>query len=87
MLARNQVLVDGIGMVAENLSRQADAMGRLHDGETQLIRLQESLQQNLAALAGAGAFEEAVQSLTAAIHLLTTRVGPQVAPRLSQKAA
>jgi len=50
---------------------------RVQEGEKQLIRLQEVLSQNLAALAGAGAFEQAVNSLTAAIHLLTARAGPQ----------
>ena len=33
-----------------------------------------------ASLAGTGAFEQAVQSLTAAIHLLTARVGATPAP-------
>jgi hypothetical protein len=35
-------------------------------------------------LAGAGAFEQAVHSLTAAIHLLTTRAAPG-SPPLSKK--
>ncbi|MBI3412363.1 MAG: MotA/TolQ/ExbB proton channel family protein [Planctomycetes bacterium] len=87
LLARNQALVDGIAMVAETLSRQADALARLQEGESQLARLQESLNQNLAALSGSGAFEEAVQSLTAAIHLLTMRAAPQVAPKLAQRPA
>ena len=52
---------------------QAQVLGRLQEGEKQLIRLQEALNQNLTALAGAGSFEQAVQSLTAAVHLLTAR--------------
>ena len=74
-------------MVAESLSRQADALIRLQEGETQLARLQESLNQNLAALTGSGAFEEAVQSLTAAIHLLTMRAAPQTPAKLAQRPA
>jgi hypothetical protein len=57
-----------------------------------LLHLQAGLQQNLAALAGAGAFEQMLHTLTAAIHLLTARAGalPQTTapPRLqSGKAA
>jgi hypothetical protein len=59
--------------VAERFAAQTDVLARLQEGGTQLVRLQDSLQQNLAALAGAGAFEQAVDSLTAAIHLLSAR--------------
>jgi biopolymer transport protein ExbB/TolQ len=72
---------DGLADIAIRLGAQADALIRLQEGESQLVRLQETLQQNLAAIAGAGAFDEAVQSLTAAIHLLTSRVQPGAAPR------
>jgi hypothetical protein len=61
-------LVNGIAV-------QAQALTRLQDGSKELLRLEELLNRNLAALAGAGAFEQAVHSLTAAIHLLTTRSG------------
>jgi biopolymer transport protein ExbB/TolQ len=60
--------------VAQALASQTEAVARLQDGEKQLIRLQDVLNQNLKALAGAGAFDQAVHSLTAAIHLLTIRV-------------
>jgi hypothetical protein len=59
----------------EVTTAQAHEMARLHEESGQLVRLQEGLRQNLAALAGAGAFEEAVHSLAAAIHLLTARAG------------
>jgi len=62
-----------LARVAEGMTAQAASLTRLQEGEQQLIRLQELLHQNLAALAGAGAFEEAVHNLTAAIHLLTAR--------------
>ncbi|HWG41807.1 MAG TPA: MotA/TolQ/ExbB proton channel family protein [Gemmataceae bacterium] len=67
--------------VGESLAAQVAALGGLQQGEHHLLQLQAGLQQNLAALAGAGTFDQAVHSLTAAIHLLTARAGalPQVA--------
>jgi biopolymer transport protein ExbB/TolQ len=62
--------------VGEGLAAQAAVLGGLQQGEKQLLQLQAILQQNLAALAGAGAFDQAVHSLTAAIHLLTARASP-----------
>jgi hypothetical protein len=64
------------------VAAQTEALARLQEDQQQLVRLEGALQQNLAALTGAGAFEEAVHSLTAAIHLLTARAG---APRLGQR--
>jgi hypothetical protein len=66
----------GLTEVSQRLAQQTAALMQLQQGGAELTRLQEALAQNLNALAGAGAFEEAVQSLTAAIHLLTTRVVP-----------
>lgn len=66
-------LTDAIGLSFEMISK-------VHTSETQLVRLQESLSQNLALLANSATFEQAVESLTAAIHLLTTRVNPSQAP-------
>jgi hypothetical protein len=59
--------------LVENVNAQAEALAHLQAGETQLVKVQEVLAQNLNVLAGAGAFEEAVHSLTSAIHLLTAR--------------
>lgn len=64
-----------LARVGESLAAQVAALGGLQQGEQHLLRLQAGLQQNLAALAGAGTFEQAVHSLTAAIHLLTARAG------------
>jgi len=66
--------------VAQSLAAQTQALAGLQNGEKHLIRLQEALHQNLTALNGAGAFEEAVHSLTAAIHLMTSRNGGATAP-------
>jgi biopolymer transport protein ExbB/TolQ len=62
-----------LARVAEGVAAQAAQLGRLTEAEKHLIQLQAALNQNLAALAGTGAFEQAVHSLTAAIHLLTAR--------------
>lgn len=58
--------------LARSAAGHAETIRRLHEGEKQLLSLQQALQQNLQALAGAGAFDQAVHSLTAAIHLLTS---------------
>jgi len=74
--------------VGESLAGQVAALGGLQQNEHHLLQLQAGLQQNLAALAGAGTFEQAVHSLTAAIHLLTARAAAPPPPRLaSGKAA
>ena len=54
---------------AEVLTRALEATGHV-------ARLEETLNRNLAALAGAKNFEDTVISLAAAIHLLSTRLGP-----------
>lgn len=65
-----------LGEIVQRMSMQAETLARVQDGEAHLIRLQDSLQNNLNVLANTGSFDEAVQSLTAAIHLLTSRVQP-----------
>lgn len=71
--------------VAEGVATQAAVLGKLQEGEANLVHLQAVLHQNLAALASASNFEQAVHSLTAAVHLLTARGGGGngAAPRLS----
>ncbi len=59
--------------VADSIAGQAAVLGRLQENENNLIHLQAVLHQNLAALASASNFEQAVHSLTAAAHLLTAR--------------
>ncbi len=51
----------------------AGVLAQMQKQEGQLARLQLLLQQNLASLSSTGSFEQAVHSLTAAIHLLTAR--------------
>jgi biopolymer transport protein ExbB/TolQ len=65
-----------LSQVCQRLTEQIDAVTRLGDGSKELCSLQESLDRSLASLAETGKFEEAIHSLTAAIHLLTARAGP-----------
>jgi biopolymer transport protein ExbB/TolQ len=71
---------EGLAHVAKGLAGQIEALVRLQEGENQVRRLQETLNQNLATLAGTGTFEDALHSLTAAIHLMTARANPQSNP-------
>jgi biopolymer transport protein ExbB/TolQ len=66
-------LLEQVAVLAAAVTQQSAALGKLQDGEKHLVRLQETLARNLDSLAGAGSFEEAVHSLTAAVHLLTMR--------------
>jgi biopolymer transport protein ExbB/TolQ len=67
---------NSLAQVSQGVAGVVEALARLQDGDKHLRRLQETLNQNLAALAGAGTFEQALHSLTAAIHLLTARAAP-----------
>jgi len=73
---------DALLQVAQAVMHQAAVLAQLQEGAAHLTQLQSVLQQNLAALTAAGNFEQAVHSLTAAVHLLTARAGV-AGPRLS----
>lgn len=66
---------EALGAVQSNLTRQAEVVGRAVEATGQIARLEESLNRNLAALAGSRNFEQTVMSLAAAIHLLNARLG------------
>jgi biopolymer transport protein ExbB/TolQ len=66
-----------LSSVAQTVASQMEALARLRDGEHQLARAQDVLNQNLSSLANAHLLEEAVHSLTAAAHLLTARANPK----------
>ncbi len=72
-----------VGLQAE-LASQAEVLGRAVEATGQVMRLEEALNRNLAALAGAAHFEQTVNSLAAAIHLLTGKLGqlPGEPPRV-----
>jgi hypothetical protein len=64
---------EALARVMDAVVAQTGALAGLQDDGQQLVRLQEALHHNLAALQGTGSFEQAVQALTAAIHLMTAR--------------
>jgi biopolymer transport protein ExbB/TolQ len=66
-------LLKQVAALAAAVTQQHATLVKLQEGEKHLVRLQETLARNLDSLAGAGSFEEAVHSLTAAVHLLTAR--------------
>jgi flagellar capping protein FliD len=71
---------EALTKVTAGLSGPLEALAKVQEGEKQMLRLQEALNQNLTTLAGTGAFEQAVNSLTAAIHLLTARASSVTHP-------
>jgi hypothetical protein len=73
--------------VAEGIAAQAAILARIQEDEKNIVHLQAVLHQNLAALASASSFEEAVHSLTAAVHLLTSRAAAPAPFHLPRKAA
>jgi biopolymer transport protein ExbB/TolQ len=54
--------------------QKAELIGRAVEATGQVTRLEEALNRNLNALAGSKNFEQTVMSLSAAIHLLTSRL-------------
>lgn len=67
--------VESLSSMQNSLVEKADVLARAVDATGQVAKLEESLNRNLAALAGAKNFEQTVVSLAAAIHLLTARLG------------
>lgn len=59
-------------VLQEGTVRQAEAIQEVLGANGELVRLEERLHHNLAALAKVGHFEETVNSLAAAIHLLNS---------------
>ena len=57
------------------LRRQADILSQAIAATGEVMRLERALNDNLSALAGSKNFEDTVMSLSAAIHLLVTRLG------------
>jgi len=60
---------------------------QLHGRAAFPVQLERALNDNLSALAGAKNFEDTVMSLSAAIHLLTTRLGHSESPHVDLKIA
>jgi hypothetical protein len=84
MNANGQNQQMAVARLTDAIQLSIEMLSNVQSGEAQLLRLQETLNQNLALLANSATFEQAVESLTAAIHLLTMRVQPhQQGPRLA----
>jgi biopolymer transport protein ExbB/TolQ len=58
----------------QELARQGELMTQAIRATGEVLQLEQALNQNLAALAGAKNFEDTVMSLAAAIHLLNSRL-------------
>lgn len=72
-----------LARVTDAIGMSAQLLVKVQTSEEHLLRLQESLDQNLGLLANSATFKQAVESLAAAISLLTTRVqSAQHGPRL-----
>ena len=63
----------------KELRRQGDILLKIVAQEEQLVRLQDSLTDNLQAVRAAETFEEALHSLSATVHLLAARTKPKAA--------
>ncbi|MBN2296572.1 MAG: MotA/TolQ/ExbB proton channel family protein, partial [Pirellulales bacterium] len=61
-----------------SVKEQVQILYRTVEATGQVARLEETLNRNLAALAGSKNFEQTVMSLAAAIHLLNARLGNDV---------
>jgi len=73
---------ENLAAMQNALVQKAEVLTRAIDAASCVAGLQETLNSNLRALAGAKHFEDTVMSLAAAIHLLNTRLGelPAKAP-------
>lgn len=67
------------------LTRQGEILLRVVEATGHVTKLQEALNGNLAALAGAQHFEETVLNLAGAINLLNARLGHAAAPHIDLK--
>ena len=65
------------------LTRHGEILLQVLEATGQIVNLEQALNQNLRALAGAKNFEDTVMSLSAAIHLLNSRLGKPL-PRDAQ---
>lgn len=75
-------VADRLGATQQALVQKSEVLNRAIGGTEQVARLEETLNRNLAALAGSKNFEETVMSLAATIHLLNSRLSgsPAAAP-------
>jgi biopolymer transport protein ExbB/TolQ len=63
-----------VGTLQDAMIRQTDVFRSVIDATGQITKLEDRLNQNLAALSGSRNFEETVNSLAAVIHLLNSKL-------------
>lgn len=63
-----------IQKIVDSLTSQTSSLMELQAGEKHLIQIQKLMQENLNQIHSAGDFQEAVHCLTAAVHLLTSKL-------------
>lgn len=82
-----QKLSASLGDVTADVCHQARLVAGVQASEQHLIRQQQNLDRNLHLLANAETLQQAVHSLTAAVHLLTSRTTLPMPDRLPGRAA
>jgi biopolymer transport protein ExbB/TolQ len=89
---RNEQRSQGQGMVNQmaglqtHFAQLVEALSNLNRGEGELVKLQQTLAQNLHGLRETGQLDQALHGLTAAIHLLTARHDLEPKPKASRAA-
>lgn len=82
---RMQVTVEQVAALQQNMAHLTETLSRVLAGEGQLLSLQKSMADNLRVLQQTQQLDQAVNGLTAAIHLMTVR--QQAVPVVHSKAA
>lgn len=77
--------VEAAASLQARLNDQTDVLRRTVEATGQVAKLEETLNRNLATLAGAKHFEQTVNSLAAAIHLLNAHLEDTPDPRAEVK--
>ncbi|HEY2828172.1 MAG TPA: MotA/TolQ/ExbB proton channel family protein [Pirellulales bacterium] len=89
---RNEQKTQGQGMLTQmaglqtQFAKLVETLSNLNRGEGELVKLQQTLTQNLQGLREAGQLDQALHGMTAAIHLLTARHGLEPTPKTSRAA-
>ena len=73
-----------VGSLQDTMIRQTEVFRSVIDATGQIAKLEDRLNQNLAALSGSRNFEETVNSLAAVIHLLNSKLTTGGEPQIIQ---
>jgi hypothetical protein len=84
--SQGQGMLNQMAGLQSNFAQLVEALAGLNRGEGELVKLQQTLAQNLQGLRETGQLDQALHGLTAAIHLLTARHGLEPAPKASRAA-